>query len=372
VGGSVVLALASLVLIFGGAVAARFAGGADSEVGFRILIWRDTLALIHALPWCGAGLGNFRVFFPLFRHASINQQTVLHPESDWLLLVAEMGWLAVPLALGAIGSMLRGALPLTDGSHRRLRAAALAAALAAMLHAIVDVPEHRVGSALVALFALVLARRDTPPTADSRGVVILSRLAGLAALVVAVLLWRLPDDAGRAEQLSQAERYADSEAAANRALARAPLDWRVYFTRAGERASRGLILEAVADFRRARTLEPTYAQIPLDEGLFWRTVQPGLALDAWSEAVHRLLPPEDEDIYNVILNEAPDSPPFREQLLKMAHGRPALQLRWFQFVPAAEARAHLEEIAAVSAQFSPAQSDAFEHRMRELSAPAPP
>jgi len=373
VGASLVLVLVALVLLYGGAVAGRFAGGADSQVGFRVLIWRDTLSLQHALPWCGAGLGNFRALFPLYRSASVNQQVVLHPESDWLWLATELGWLGVILALGAVVAVLRGAFPLTAGSHRRLRAAALAAAIAALLHSTFDVPEHRLGSALMALFVMVLARADAASPAESRGAVVVSRLCGVAALALAAIFWTMPDDAARAETLSQARRYADAEAAANRALAHAPLDWRVYFTRAGERACRGLTLEALADFRRARKLEPFYAGLPLAEGRFWVQSQPALAVKAWGEAIRRVRAPEDEAIYGAILGAAPDNAGFREQLLGLAQGRPPLQLQWFQFVPPAEARAHLEIISAVASQCAPAQRESFQRRASEIgSAPAAP
>jgi len=194
----------------------------------------------------------------------------------------------------------------------------------------------------------------------------------LVALAVAVMLWRMPDEAARAETLSQAGRYADAEAAANRALARGPLDWRGYFTRAGERASRGLTLEAVADFRRARKLEPFYAGLPIAEGRFWVQSRPALALNAWHEAIRRVQSPEDEAVYGAILEAAPDNVAFREQLLGLAQGRPALQLQWFQFVPPDEARAHLGEISAAAAQGTPAQREAFQRRAKDIAgAPAP-
>ena len=367
VGASVVLVLASLVLIYGGTLAARFAGGADSQVGFRVLIWRDTLLLMRASPWCGAGLGNFRGLFPLYRHASVNQQVVLHPESDWLWMASEMGWLGVALALGAAVAVLRGAFPLDEGLRRRLRLVALVASIAALLHATFDVPEHRLGSALTALLVMALCRTDGASPVASQAVAALSRVFGVAALIGAVVLWRFPDDGVRAEALSQAGRFTEAEVAANRALARTPLDWRVYFTRAGERACRGQTLEAVADFRRARSLEPHYAGVPLAEGRFWLRTQPALAINAWREAIRRAPSPDDQELYGVIMAEAPDNPEFRERLLSLAEERPPLQLEWFECVPPAEARTHLETIAAAAAKCSPAQRAAFEHRAREIA-----
>ena len=374
VGASLVLVLGSGVLIGGGTFAARFAGGADSGVGFRVFIWRDTLALIHASPWCGAGLGNFQALFPFYRHASVNQQSVLHPESDWLWLATELGWLGVAFALAAAFLVLSPALPLAPGSQRRLRGAALAAAVAALLHAAIDVPGHRVGSALLALFVMVLARPDPPALLDSKIAVAFSRFCGLLALAAALVLARLPDETTAAQTLSRDGRFAVAEAAADRALARAPLDWRAYFARAGARAGLGKTLAALADFRRARVLEPHYAGVPYEEGRFWLQIQPALALTAWREVVRRS--PEDVSLYGGMLDAAPDNAAFRAQLLAIAQGHPGLQLQWFQSAPPVEARAQWSALAAAVRSATPAQRTAFQHRAEEIGAvpplPAPP
>jgi tetratricopeptide (TPR) repeat protein len=245
---------------------------------------------------------------------------------------------------------------------------ALAAAVAALLHGTFDVAGHRVGSALLALFILALARVEVSGTPGSRAVGFVWRAFGIAALAVAVLMGRMPGDTARAATLAHAGRYTDAEDAANRALARAPLDWAVYFTRAGERASRGRILEAVADFRRARMLEPHYVALPLEEGRFWVKTQPGLAWNAWHEAIRRAKPPEDESAYNIMLDASPNNAAFRAQMLALAHGRPPLQVQWFQAAPPAEAREHLDEIAAAAAQCSPAQRAAFERKAAGIGA----
>lgn len=367
VGGSLVLVLVSLVLLGGGAFAGRFAGGADSQVGFRVLIWRDTLALIHASPWSGVGLGNFTALFPFFRQESVNQQTVLHPESDWLLLAAELGWGGVVLALGGAFFILRRAFPFAPGSCRRLRGAAFAAAVAALLHGAIDVPGHRVGSALLALFVMVLAGNEAPATVlDSWGAAAFSRMMGVLALGSALALAQRPDYATRAAALLPAGMYAQAEASADLALERAPLAWHVYFTRAGAKACLGHPLEALADFRRARTLEPHYVGVPFEEGLFWLQTRPALTLSVWHEAIRRLSPAEDEAIYGAMLSAAPDNANFRAQLLAMVQDRPELQLQWFQCAPAAEARAHQEAITTVAQRCTPAQRAAFQRRVKEL------
>lgn len=377
VGASLVLVLFSIVLLRGDAFAGRFAGGADSQVAFRAFIWRDTLALIHASPWCGSGLGNFTALFPLFRNLSVNQQSVLHPESDWLWLAAETGWFGVVFAVALAFVVLRGAFPFVSGSRRHLRGAAWAGAVAALLHAGIDVPGHRVGSAFLALFVMILARREeekgaetSPRRPSGSGLaVVASRLCGMAALGASVwCLSQMPDSAARAELLSRGGRYPEAELAADRALVRAPLAWHAYFTRGGARACQGRNLEALADFRRARTLEPHYAGVPFEEGRFWLQTQPLLALTVWGEALRRLPSPEDEALYGAMLGDAPDDAEFRAALLNLAHGRPALRLQWFLFVPPAEARPLFDTFAEEAGHYTPAQRSAFERRAGEIGA----
>jgi tetratricopeptide (TPR) repeat protein len=244
-----------------------------------------------------------------------------------------------------------------------------------LLHSTFDVPGHRLGSALLALFVIVLARRDPEPSADSSWIAGISRTVGLVALGAAIGLARTPPDARQADALLQAGHFAEAGEAADRALARAPLDWAAYFTRAGSRACRGQILEALADFRRARRLEPGNASLPLAEGQFWLPTAPPLALAAWREAMRRTRSAEDQEIYGIMLSAAPDAA-FREQLLALAEGRPPLMLQWFRVVPPAEARIHLEAIGVAASQCSPAQRAAFERRAQEIepppSAPLPP
>jgi O-antigen ligase len=372
VGASIVLVLISLVLIAGGAFAGRFAGGADSQIAFRVWIWRDTLALIHVSPWCGIGLGNFTALFPFYRHASLNQQSVLHPESDWLLLAAELGWVGVALALGAAFFILREAFPFAAGSHRHLRGAAFAAAIAALVHGAIDVPGHRVGSAFMALFVMVLASNEAPGASHSKIAATFSRGLGLLALGAALVLSWCPDYATRAEILSRASRFAEAEATANRALDRAPLDWHIYFLRAGARACLGHNLEALADFRRARTLEPHYAGVPFEEGKFWLQTQPALALTVWREALRRVDSPEDEALYGAMLAAAPDDVEFRTGLFALAQERPSLQLQWFQFVSPTEARTQFDAISAVADRFTSTQRAAFQKRAAEIGVASTP
>ena len=122
VGASLVLVLISIVLLSSGAVAGRFAGGADSQVGFRVLIWRRYAGLdARAAVVHSAGLKFHGAVSALPQRVGPSQQIVLHPEAIWLWLAAEMGWVGVALAAVAVVAILHAAFPLGEGSHRRLR-----------------------------------------------------------------------------------------------------------------------------------------------------------------------------------------------------------------------------------------------------------
>src|SRR5262249_24297855 len=83
-------------------------GSAD----FRWRIFRDTFRLIRDSPWCGIGFGNIESIFPIFRNASLSDPQALRPDSDWLRLWSELGWLAVVLAVLGIALLVRRVFPL--------------------------------------------------------------------------------------------------------------------------------------------------------------------------------------------------------------------------------------------------------------------
>ena len=384
---------AAAVLVLGGAIAGRFAGGQGSEVGFRFRIWSDAMGLLEASPLTGSGLGNFPALFPFYRVRSAIQSGVIHPESDWLWLGSEIGLAGVAFGLAAVWIALAGAWPLRRGTQRRLRGAALAAAVAAVLHGCVDVPGHRLGSVLAVLLVFALARKDAPPAAtsfafgvafggtrppgaiDASGgklaAVAVWRGIGLAMVVLGAWWINFTDDAARAEVLAGEGRFAAAAESAGRAIARAPLDWRSYFTRAGALARTGTVIEAVGDFRRARMLEPHFAEIPLEEGRFWVRRQPELAFAAWEEALRRSTGPEAAGVFGQMLIAAPDDAAFRARLLGLADGRAALQMDWFLGVPAAEAKSHLAEITEIAARCDEGRRKAFARRAAELGPSAP-
>ena len=315
---SLILVLASGFFLFGGDTLGRFqfdsAQGAESVVtdAFRLQIQRDAVGMIAASPWCGVGLDNFAPVFEEFRRRSALPLWIVHPESDWLWMSAELGWPALVLTLAASALLLRRMRPWRRGVDRPLRTAAMMAAVLFALHGLVDVSAHRLGTALCALFLLGLAmpgrgEQDAPGGAvvsspARRWPVVVFRGLGVI-LLGAGALWLLessgqvtaPGEVGvarlkaQAAAASNARDYAAAEAAEVRALAWAPLDWQLYFARGVTvLCARNDVSAALDDFRRARFLEPFAGETASTEAAVWAMAsQPALAVNALAEACRR-------------------------------------------------------------------------------------
>ena len=348
IGASILLSLLAAFLFFGGETLGRF-HEEGHLIGFRSLIFKDTFTMIRSSPWCGIGLGNFESLFALFRSASASDARVIHPESDWLWLWSEMGWPAVVLALAGIGILAKCVFPLQHGTNRRLRAAALAAALAGVLHGTVDVSGHRLGSMLPALFIFGLAlppvkpwRADRMAPAVFRSLGLLIALTGLAWVWAATEGVPLPGTIAaeigkrRTKQLMEHQEFAKAVPSATAALGWKPLDWQLYFARGGARVFSGDWVAAIGDFRRARTLETSSVNTPMQESWFWVSRQPALAVIAWREALRRCQPDEAVEYYRQLLEVASKQPALLLQAHRLASGNARLEAVWLGVAPAKE------------------------------------
>ena len=348
---SLLMALAAAFLLVGGATLQRFEQGGVSW-GFRQLIAHDAFSLIRASPWCGIGLGNFEGVFALFRNESaLSRSRILHPESDWLWLWSEMGWPAVAAVLGGGAMLFWRVGPLRRGTDRRLRLAAAAAALVFAIHGLVDVPGHRLGSALPGLFMLGLAINDAGPAGEKRHVSSAFRVVA-AALGIVGAVWLfdaargggLPGRTGVAENTARAqsfverEDYPGAEAAVTRALAWTPLDWQLYFIRGMALADEGNWPRALDDFRRANLLEPTSPKSTFEEGKIWLNNEPSLAIPAWRETLRRCPPEEAPELYLQMLAYTSAMPDLHRMLHTLAAGRPALEIVYLDHALPGEAR----------------------------------
>ena len=331
IGAALLLVLLTALLLFGGATLERFhlrGPGAGFASDFRWLIFRDTFQLIRDSPWPGLGLGNFSSVFPIFRNASLAQVVALHPESDWLWLWTEMGWLGVFLVL--LGAILLGrrVFPFVEGTNQWFRTAAFIAAVLFVLHSLVDVAGHRVGSAYAGVFLFGLALRRPLPCGAERWLINFFRVIGVLLVFIGanfvVASYRampVPGTIGvdierhLAKATNVGRQFHETIDHANHGLRWAPLDWQLYFLRAlGELGAKRPAGEALADFRRARFLAPNSYEVPYQEGLAWMTRQPVLAVTAWREALRRA-GPERVPLYARMLSSASQFDPKVKSML---------------------------------------------------------
>lgn len=376
----------AVFLAFGGRTLERFIGRPDRPVdyseGFRLKLQADALRLVRDGSWHGIGLGNFDPVFARYRQASRGDNRAIHPESDWLWLAAEMGWLAPWWVWGAAGWWLWRQWPRRGDADFPVAAAVVVGALAFLAHGFVDVSGHRMGTVWPMLFLVGSLRRrgkdeggevrpatfNIAPGAASRTrcsavrrpdrtAVCCWRVAAVGLAIVSIgwlsasvgqdlfptstLLDRALSRMARAQERGQ---FDYTVHLANAALRFAPLKWELYFYRAlGRLYASGQIDRAVRDFRRARWLEPLAVQVPFQEGLTWLAWQPALAPGAWQEALRR--PAADPAaLYRRMLDEAGEHPELRDDLRLMALDDPELLLVFLEQATPAETTIEIERL----------------------------
>jgi O-antigen ligase len=347
---SVLLILATVFLVFGGQTFERFhlrAGAGetgDVTTDLRWAIFRDAFQLIRASPWCGIGLGNFDSVFAIFRDASLNGSRAIHPESDWFWLCVEVGWPAIVLTIAGSAILIRRVFPLQEGTNQRLRLAALIAAVLFVLHGVVDVSGHRVGTAFAGIFLMGMAMRRpielrpsllAPIAFRFLGVLLLT--AGITWVVATRYEMLLPGAIGVDNEMRQAvialrgRNFPETISRTTRALEWAPLKWQLYFSRAlGKVGAKQPPSDGLDDFRRARFLEPNAYEVPFEEGNAWLGSQPGLAITAWREALRRVGVQKLEKYAHMLSLAAQYSPAVFAGLEEIGLARHDLALVYFE------------------------------------------
>jgi len=345
---SALLVLLTVVLVFGGQTFERFhlrAGDAgDMAPDLRWAIFRDALQLIRASPWCGIGLGNFDGVFAVFRDASLTGARTIHPESDWFWLWVEMGWPVILLAIVGIAILVRRVFPLQEGTNQRFRLTALIAAILFVLHGLVDVSGHRVGTVFAGIFLLGMALRRPAQLRPSAWAPIAFRLIGVLLLATGIA-WvvatrsemSLPGAIGAENEMykasiaSQGRNFGEAIERNTRALRWAPLKWQLYFARAlAKVGAKRAPSDALDDFRRARFLEPNAYEVPYQEGIVWLATEPSLAITAWREALRRVDAQRLEIYGHMLALASQHSPTVRQGLEEMGLARHDLALIFLQ------------------------------------------
>ena len=309
-GGALTVAGLALLLtgffVFGGGSFERFQKLAqDTRVDYRVGIQKDALHLAASAPWLGQGLGNFAPVFAMARAVSADQNQAIHPESDWLWIAVEMGWPAAALFAVAFLLWFRQCLPLSSGSDRALRSAAMVCGVAFALHSFGDVSGHRPGSAWPALFLAGLAMHPRRSIETRRWVAPGFRLLGLMLALISAWWFAsifserlnhsaptLATVAKLADRIEKQNLESQHDAAlvnANEALRITPLSADLYYQRGVARVAEAFSVWGAAwDFGTARFLEPHLAELCFAEGKAWvEAGQAGLAFDAWVEALRR-------------------------------------------------------------------------------------
>lgn len=354
IGLSVTLCALALFFAFGGATLERsiklfHAMRESTDSDLRVLIYRDALHLIQQSPWSGLGLGNFEPVFALHREISDTPMRVIHPESDWLWMAAELGWLAPVLALLFILPGLRNPFRSELREHSPTLDAATIAGLAFLLHGFVDVSGHRMGSALPGLFLLGLGVRRSAAWPAGRWLPWFFRGAAVAILGLAVswFAWapRSLAEPGRANlarakqeamDLNTAGRYAAAEQLTTASLQRAPLDWEFYFIRASAELYQLKPDPAMKDFRRSRQLESSDPTGPLEEGRLWMYFNAECCREAWEAALARVRGGHAIPIFHQITAMAAPYADLLPTIRSLAGADWELRAAYLQIVPAAD------------------------------------
>ncbi|MFM6175674.1 MAG: O-antigen ligase family protein, partial [Sphaerospermopsis kisseleviana] len=313
---SAVLALivfAGLLFVFGGstvrdrlsllwteAVSVQLEGGGE-DIDFRQPVFRDTARMISEQPGSGVGLGQFSDVFRQYRDESARAATVLHPESDWLMVAAETGLPSALVLAALLVWFVTVCWKSRAASGGMLRWTAASALAAAALHGIVDVPWHRPS---VGWFLLAIAVSSVPTSGRGARAPGVSRfvfiLGGLAMIAAAAWIghekregrdpapFKWPEISSELLRLGEERRFAQAEKVAQQAIRQFPLRSEAYYWLAGYlRMFEGTDSEIDAAVRAGRAVEPVLPVVPAEQAVILQDINPEWAMEAWVEAIKR-------------------------------------------------------------------------------------
>ena len=346
IGVPLVLLIFSGFLFFGADTRDRLLGEFSSMregvFDFRLAVYSDTMTMLGDWKGTGVGAGNFAEGFVHYRDASARAEPILHPESDLLWVVAEMGipgLIAVALLLYGMFLVLR-LKQLNKASPYRI--IILVAGILFCIHGLFDVSGHRLGTVMAIL--LLLGFTASKEGKDSGGAPALSIAGRWVFRVSGILLcatagfWGVSMVGGLPFHSSQYPEQVSKEVFSSDNLQNAidrstnylkayPLDWRGYFGRArATLASRTDLELAVDDFRRARFLNPMSPAIAYAEGQSWMGISDNRAMVAFREALRR--PPDAlVNLEHQLIRDFEENPRIQSGLLDVSVINPSLRGR---------------------------------------------
>jgi O-antigen ligase len=182
----------------------------------RLAIWDVALDEAARTPWRGTGAGTFRLDWERERPAPPAQ--VADGHSLYYEVRAELGWVGIALLLVVFAVPLGAAVTRLRGPGRHSHAAFLAAAIALLLHAMVDW-DWEMPALFIWFFGAAGAVLAAPAAAAAREPRRLTRLvAGLAVLLVAVTPLTVARSQSRLDVAVHALRAGDCATATDAAL----------------------------------------------------------------------------------------------------------------------------------------------------------
>jgi len=336
VGISFLLIAFALFAMGGGELLERFVGlrglveGEASEDA-RVQFYRMTMAVVAGSPLAGFGLGNFEYVFPFYLDFEpMFDRRPVHPESSWLWLASEGGWLLLVAVAVALFILFRVSFTARKSRASTMRSVGLACAAMLAFNAAFEVSAHRIGT----LFpVIVLACLALPPTKGAEfGAMLRGAAKASGVLFMAIgLVWlaggwgfaMLPSVQGISALQDEAKAAKDSarpeEAIEllHRCEKFRPLDWNIHWTLSGWMLEQGQLDPAWQEFRSANALLPYLYWTIRDGALKWMTASPGRAATAILQALSRAPEAKRPEIYGDFLNKSANNPPLRSMLLRL-------------------------------------------------------
>ncbi|MEM1157072.1 MAG: O-antigen ligase family protein [Verrucomicrobiota bacterium] len=312
--------------------------GGEGILAGRWDIWQDSARLFATAPLHGVGIGNFSELFALFRERLIAENRVIHPDSDYVWWLTEIGIIGMALIVWTIVLVLKPYFRGNGRSGRRLRSAAMVASGLFLVHALVDVSAHRLGTLLPALLWLRLSWPASKsddfqlPLAGKHALAAVILMFGIGIWLVIPQITRisLPNRTYVEKVKTDWQQEFETSPAGMMKRMRfaevvAPLDWEVhYYLGFGALLYERRPDEAWKHWTIARQLEPMLSELPYQEGQLWLRSDVARAWFVWREALQR----RNENrsgLLRDMLREAQALPELEETLLFMASSMPELQ-----------------------------------------------
>lgn len=345
IGISFLLISFALFAMGGGDLLERFVGLrslVEGQAGddVRLQFYRMTMSMVAGYPLTGFGLGNFEYVFPFYLdYEPLFDRRPLHPESSWLWLASEGGWLSLVAVVLSILILIMHAYAARKSRAATIRSVGLACAVMLAVNAGFEVSAHRLGT----LFPVILLASLALPQPDGAKTTPFFRAAAkiFGVIIAAVgLLWTVggfgfaafPSVQGTEPLQRQAE-AAKSAGQIDRAVEMLetckplrPLDWNIHWTLSEWLMEKRDLEPAWREFLAANTLLPYLSWTIRERATRWMAVSPGRATSAVLEAMARAPAAKRAEIYGDFLRKSSTNRPLHSLLLNLFPNDTAFEL----------------------------------------------